>query len=241
MTFASALAIAVVVWSISMLRSVPLRALVYSLPVPMSLALVGSGVTVDGIQLVGVVLLVLFFAIVAALHLRLRWPILLADATAAIACAAAGWALPRGLPLVPALIGVVVLWLLALAVAPNATTEPVAMAPARRSVPQSGATLAGVTVTALAVLALGDQLAGLVVTFPYAGVLVAVEVRHQLTAFTWQFARTAIALVAFLTGYALLQDHGVAPALIAGWLAFAACVVPLTLWSRHRTTHRSTT
>ncbi|MEK8110182.1 hypothetical protein NKG94_49460 [Micromonospora sp. M12] len=68
-----------VVWAVSVIRSVRLRALVYSLPLPMTLALVSTDHRVDGAQLLGVLGLNLFFVTVAVTHHRLRWPILLAD------------------------------------------------------------------------------------------------------------------------------------------------------------------
>lgn len=87
--------------------------------------------------------------------------------------------------------------------------------------------LAGVLTATFAVVWLAGLLAGLVVTFPYSGVLVAVEVRRELVAFTWAFARTSIALVAFLAGFAGGQGHGTAVGLVAGWLAFGVCAVAL--------------
>jgi hypothetical protein len=79
---------------------------------------------------------------------------------------------------------------------------------------------------------LGGLLSGLVVTFPYAGVLVAVEARRQLTAFTWHFARVSIALVTFVAGYYLLSGAGEPAALVAGWLGYG--VVALALHAAHR-------
>ncbi|HYN97247.1 MAG TPA: hypothetical protein VES42_25695 [Pilimelia sp.] len=228
MNLAAALVITAVVWSVSLIRPVRLRALAYSLPVPMTAVLVTGDVRVDGSQLLGVVLLVGFFAVVALLHVRLGWHILLADAAAIAAYIVVAWALPPSVPLVPALLAVVALWLAGwlLPLPPREERQPPRTAILSAA---TAAKLAGVLAAALVVVGLGGLLAGLVVTFPYSGVLVAVEVRGQLVPFTRHFARTAIALAAFVAGYAACQDRGTVLALLAGWLAFGACAAALHL------------
>ncbi|MBM0278517.1 hypothetical protein, partial [Micromonospora tarensis] len=79
MTWSGVLLVTALVWAVSVIRSVRLRALVYSLPLPMTLALISSGHRVEGAQLLGVLGLNLFFVTVVLTHRRLRWPILLAD------------------------------------------------------------------------------------------------------------------------------------------------------------------
>ena len=83
----------------------------------------------------------------------------------------------------------------------------------------------GAVLTAL----LGAVLRGMVVTFPYSGVLVAVEARRQLAEFSGHFARNSLALVGFLTAYHYLQDVSSGVALGAGWAAFAVVAVVLHL------------
>ncbi|GAB1692340.1 hypothetical protein [Krasilnikovia sp. M28-CT-15] len=224
MTPLAAAAVALLVWAVGLIRPVRARALLYSLPVPMSLVLVGGRVHVDGTQVIGVLLLVAFFAVTALLHLRLGWPVLLADVTAAAGYVAVAWALPAPLPLVPCVIIVVGLWLAGLLVPWPSPATPAAPRPSR---PRAALKLAAVCATTFAVAGLAGLLAGLVVTFPFSGVLVAVEVRRDLAAFTRHFARTAIALVAFVCGFAAGQDHGVGAGLALGWLAYGGCAVVL--------------
>jgi hypothetical protein len=303
-TAPAAVAVALVVWSISLIRPVRVRALVYSLPVPMSLVLLAGPVRVDGTQVVGVLLLVAFFAATAVLHARLRWPVVPAVVTAAAGYVAAAWALPPHLPMLPCLLAVTALWLAGLRLprpparspappdrkqAPPGEGPPSSdgspLPPDRRPAPTGNgpappgngpalhgsgpalhgngpalhgngpalhgngpalhgngpvlpgggaqsrswlpavAKLGAVLAATFAVAGLAGLLAGLVVTFPYSGVLVAVEVRHELAAFTWHLSRTAIGLVAFVAGVAAGQGHGVAAGLAAGWLAFAGCAL----------------
>ncbi|MBX7266144.1 hypothetical protein KIF24_09010 [Micromonospora sp. Llam7] len=85
--------------------------------------------------------------------------------------------------------------------------------------------LAGAVLTGL----LGQVLRGLVVTFPYAGVLVAVEVRRDLPAFCRHFARNSLALLGFLVGVRLGQDASVAVSLVVGWVGFGLVAAALHL------------
>ena len=65
MTWSAVLLVTAVVWAVSVIRSVRLRALVYSLPLPMTLALLTTDYPVGGAQVLGVVGLNLFFVTVA--------------------------------------------------------------------------------------------------------------------------------------------------------------------------------
>ncbi|MGN9892102.1 hypothetical protein [Micromonospora sp. L31] len=239
MTWSAVLLVTAVVWAVSVIRSVRLRAFVYSLPLPMTLALVTTDHRVDGAQLLGVLGLNLFFVTVALTHHRLRWPILLAD----LAGIAAYVALSAGLlavpvPFGPALAGTLALWLLAMVVlrrraraVPAPPERPVDARPDSLPAPAKLAVIfAGAVLTGL----LGQLLRGMVVTFPYSGVLVAVEARRQLVDFSRHFARNSLALVGFLTAYHHLQDASPVVALAGGWAAFALLATALHLPRRRR-------
>lgn len=256
MTLVGAVLVTVTVWAVSLIGPVRLRALVYGLPVPMSLVLSGTGQRVDGGQIIGVLLLVAFFATVAVLHVRLAWPVLLADAAAVVGYIIFGWLLPARVPLWPAVTAVTALWAVGLVLAHR---RPVAVPPGgaardrtstvdhdRAPVRRTGvrvalAKLAGVFAAALLMTVLAGPLAGLVVTFPYSGVLVAVEVRRDLVEFTRHFAVTAISLVGFLTGYAACQHRGTVVALAAGWGVFLVLAAASQLTRRRRGNHAGAT
>ncbi|MFU8875071.1 hypothetical protein [Micromonospora sp. SL4-19] len=247
MTWSAVLLVTVVVWAVSVIRSVRVRAFVYSLPLPMTLALVTTGHRVDGAQLLGVVGLNLFFVAVAVTHRRLRWPILLADA----AGIAAYVALSAGVLAVPApfevsLVATVALWAATMAVLalraraaarrapapagpPGSDGEPAPAADARRDGLAAPVKLVVIFVGAVLTGLLGELLRGMVVTFPYSGVLVAVEARRQLADFSRHFARNSLALVGFLTAYHYLQDASPVVALAAAWAAFALVSAALHL------------
>ncbi|GIJ80594.1 hypothetical protein SAMN05443287_11592 [Micromonospora phaseoli] len=232
MTAQGVLLVTAVVWAVSLIRPVRWRAFVASLPLPMSAALLATGYQVDGGQLVGVVGLNLFFGIVLLTHHRLRWPILLADLAGIAGYLAVAAALgPVALPLLPTLAGVVLLWLIAVLVlgrwAPAPDPDPVVASEAARlpAAVRLLLILAGATLTGL----LGQVLRGLVVTFPYAGVLVAVEVRRELPEFCRHFVRNSLALIGFLAGVYLGQEVSGGVALALGWAGFGLIAAALHL------------
>ncbi|MEU8332098.1 hypothetical protein [Micromonospora sp. NPDC048839] len=245
MTVSGVLLVTAVVWAVSVIRSVRLRALVYSLPLPMTLALVSTDHRVDGAQLLGVLGLNLFFVTVAVTHHRLRWPILLADgAGIAVYVALSAGLLAVRVPFEAALAGTLALWLAAMLLLRRrvahpradiaADTDADAGAEARSDGLPVLLKLVVIFVGAILTTLLGAVLRGMVVTFPYSGVLVAVEARRQLPEFSWHFARNSLGLVGFLTAYHYVQDISPTVALVAGWAAFAVVAVALHLPSRAR-------
>ncbi|MFI7609057.1 hypothetical protein ACIBTV_28620 [Micromonospora sp. NPDC049366] len=241
MTWSAVLLVTAVVWAISVIRSVRLRALVYSLPLPMTLALVSTGHPVDGAQLLGVLGLNLFFVTVAVTHQRLRWPILIADgAGIAVYVALSAGLLAVPVPFEGALAGMLMLWSAAMLVLRRRARSGVETAgadgstDARRDGLPALLKLVVIFVGALLTGLLGGLLRGMVVTFPYSGVLVAIEARRQLADFSRHFARNSLALVGFLTAYHYLQDVSPAVALGGGWVAFALVAGALHLRPRRR-------
>ncbi|TDC26310.1 hypothetical protein E1211_30250, partial [Micromonospora sp. 15K316] len=230
-----------VVWVVSVIRSVRVRAFVYSLPLPMTLALVTTGHPVDGAQLVGVAGLNLFFVVVAFTHHRLRWPILVADAAGVAAYVALSLGvLAVPIPFEAALVGVLVAWAAtmtalryraraATVAVPEAGDSVAPAATARRDALAAPAKLVVIFVGAVLTGLLGGLLRGMVVTFPYSGVLVAVEARRQLVEFSRHFARNSLALIGFLAGYHYVQDASPAAALAVAWSVFALTSVAVHL------------
>jgi hypothetical protein len=116
MTLLTAAVVTLVVWAVSLVRSVPARALIYSLPVPITLVLVTTGIPVGAEHLLGVVLLNAFVAVVAWLHSR-GLHILLADLGGVVAYVGGSWALLRlgHLPFRSTLVLTLIAWTLVVA------------------------------------------------------------------------------------------------------------------------------
>lgn len=248
MTVAAVLLVTAVVWAISLIRSVRLRALVYSLPVPMTLALATTGFRVDGAQVLGVVALNVFFLTVSVLHHRLGWHILVADLLGVAAYLLLSAVLLRvgPVPFAGALAGTLAGWLGAMLVLrrgpPPGPPRPVGASGGAERAGDAGRTgnagrealappvkLLVILCGALSTVLLGDLLRQMVVTFPYSGVLVAVEARRDLPEFTRHFARNSLGLVAFVAGFHWLQDQSRPVALGGAWMAFALVALALQL------------
>ncbi|GAB7050918.1 hypothetical protein [Catenuloplanes indicus] len=227
MTVATALLIAAVVVAVRLIPSVRWKAVVYALPLPMTLALVASGAPVDARHLIGVVLLVLFFVLAGLLHHRFGLHILLADTLAIVAYLLVAWPLTTlgDLPFLPVLAAVCVLWA-AIGLRRPPPPEAGPPQPRRRpTLPQ----VALVVAAALLIAQFAGVLQAFVVTFPYSGVLVVIETRRSLPAFTRQFARASLALVAFLTAFHLAAPLGTGWALAAAWAAHVTITTALLL------------
>jgi hypothetical protein len=234
MTIFTALLITLIVWAISMIRSIRWRALIYSLPLPITLVLVTAPVHIDGSQLLGIVALSLFITVVAITHTRLCWPILLADAAGIAAYIGLSLLIAsfETIPFWPVLIAITALWGTATLLRPPLREDVTAPAPGAR--PGAAIKLGAVFSASLLMVALGNLLKGLIVTFPYSGVLVVIETRDHLTAFDRHFTRNSISLAAYFTGYYLLQEHAQPLALAGGWSAFAGCLLALHLSRANR-------
>jgi hypothetical protein len=232
-TLITSLLITLTVWAVSTIRSIRWRSLVYSLPLPISLALITTSAKVDGSQIWGVVALNLFFSIVALIHVRWGWPILVADALGVVAYIGLSITVAAfaPIPFWPSLLAVIVLWISAIFLIPlNGHDTP---ARPEQQWPGSLVKLSSVFGASLLMVAIGNLLKGFVVTFPYSGVLVAIETRHDLGDFTRHFARNSISLIAYFTGCYVARDRGETIAITAGWVAFALCAAALQLvWQK---------
>jgi hypothetical protein len=238
MTLFTGAVVTLVVWAVSLVRSVSVRALIYSLPLPITMVLLATRIPVGAQQLLGVVLLNVFVATVTWLHHRLRWHILLADLAGVAAYIAGSWALLQagGLPFAPILATTFGVWVIVFALHRSTTTRRQQTQPPSRAQPPRGrrtlSTFGKLLVLALGaslMVGLGQLLQGLVVTFPYSGVLVVIETRRDLVEFRAHFTRNSLALLAFIAAYYLTQDVSRYLAVAAGWTAFVSCALLLHL------------
>ena len=246
MTILSAAVIAVVVWAVGLIGPTRWRAVVYALPVPITAVMASTDLSVDARTLLGVGALCAFIVAVTWLHDRLGWPVLLADAAAALLYVGLGALIARlpALPFWPVAGALVVVWVATAAavLARPGVARPVV--PQRRSVPGSLLKLAGVFGAALAMVALGGVLRGLVVTFPYSGVLVVVDARDRLPSFARHFLLASPGLLLFLVGFHAGEGWGRPAAIGAGWvatLAGALVLAPLNRLLSRRETAASVT
>jgi len=198
-------------------RSPRLRAILYSIPIPMTIALLGASPSGPGGQYLGVLLLVAFMYAVAFLEPRTGRVVAVASASAAyvgVAAAAHRWLdLPPVATFAASVCGLaaLLLWRRRRPVSDEALTrgEPGPLE------------YAAVPVVTAATWALGGVLGPFVVTFPYSGVPTALAMRSGRLAFAAGFATQAGLLLGFLGLFHLAhRDLGTGASLTLAWAAF---------------------
>jgi hypothetical protein len=228
-TVVSAAVIALVVWAIGLIGPTRWRAVVYALPIPVTVVLASTDLGVDARTLIGIAGLCSFIVVVTVLHDGFGWPVLLADAGGAVLYVLTGGLVARlpELPFWPVLAGLLAVWALTATAVLRypGVARPVPVV--ESSVRGSLLKLLGVFAAALAMVALGGFLRGLVVTFPYSGVLVVLDARDRLRSFTRHFLLASPGLLLFLAGFHLGEPHGRVTGIAAGWVASLACAAAL--------------
>lgn len=213
-------AITLVVWAVTTIRSPGLRATLYSLPIPMSLAIVlVDADPPSGNQLLGVFLLVAFFSTVRTLSLRMSNVLAVAISTAGYLAVTVTIERLVQLPWTVAYVLAPLLWALGIALT-NSLRPDAADRSTGASERVAPALLGSALATAVS-FALGSSLGGFIVTFPYSGVAVALLWRDDRRAFCQKLARRSIGLYVFLGVYHEVSGlHSLGVSLAAAWAAF---------------------
>lgn len=226
-----ALVIGAVITAITVVKNPRVKALIYSLPIPMTVALITTGGEVDGTHIMGVALVTAFLWLVMVLYVK-GIHIIVADIVAALSYVAVGYVLVTfvSLPVYVVAIIYAVLWGLFAVLykhpkAKKAQPSQPAVHPAYK--------FSAVSAMAFLLLSLKNVLSGVVVTFPFSGVFAVVETKHMLRELAVVFTRNSLGIVGFfVTIYALGELH-LALKIAAGWAAYlivlrlASCAVPL--------------
>lgn len=192
-----ALSIAAIIVVIASLTSARAKAIVYSLPIPITMALIASRNGVDGSHVIGLGLLMGFLWLVSQLSSR-GINILLADVISATAYVGVGYAI-LGLkdmaPFYILCITYAVFWLI-FRLFERQRPAPIA---ANVSGKKINLWLKALVVFFIAycLLETKNLLSGIVVTFPFLGVFAVVEMKENLRTLSREFAKNSIAILAF--------------------------------------------
>lgn len=217
----SALVICGVISLMAMLRSDRAKSLVYSLPIPITVALLATGSHINGLTFVGIVLANLFLWGTYYLYEVLKLPILLADTLLAFAYVVVGYLLSKVMT-IPVSLGLTifpVLWLILMFVAVKQ--------PAMRRVPDTAQL--PIWIKAPIVLSVAyllftakDYLPGVIALFPFTGVFAVYEGKDLLKILALVFTRNSIAIWAFLAAdHLLIVVMGKWPGLLASWIVYS--------------------
>lgn len=212
------------------------KALLYSFPVPFTIANMALGQPVGAAHMIGYLNLLLFMNMVRWLHYGLKAPIVASIGLSALTYGVLGVALNAVLPLTAA-----TFWAAAFVVAAVGITLalllPHRLEPAYRSelpVPLKFAVIAAV----IAVLvALKGALGGFMATFPMVGVVATYEARHSLWTMTRQTPVVILCLGAMAASMRVTQQlfsFGIPASLAVGWVVCLAVLIPVTIvrWRR---------
>ena len=214
----SAIAIGLIIATMAYIKNSHLKALVYSLPIPITIALVATGGKVNITNIVGLFLLSLFLWFVWLLNDR-GINVFVADIIAALSYVLGGYVVIKHIN-IPFYLGVflyLVIWFSFLILYRNRVVIE-----KKKQDPKIKPEIKGVIVTVLAyfLLSLKTYLSGIIVTFPFSGVFAVIEGKHILETLASVFSRNSIAiLMMFVTIYTLGKVN-LGLKIIAGWIVY---------------------
>lgn len=216
----SAFIIGLVIAAMAMVKNTRLKALIYTLPIPITVTFIGTGGNVGAHHVIGLLLVNVFLWCVYVLSVW-KINIFLSDVIAAVVYTGAGYLVINfiELPFCWAALGYAVLWLAFVLFYQNRDQkeEPPSTSKIKPTIKFSI-----VSIVAYVLLSLKNYLSGIVVTFPFSGVFAVVEGRHMLQQLAATFTRNSIAILAmFMVLYVLRHVH-MGIGISIGWLAFVA-------------------
>lgn len=217
-----AAAIAIIIAIIAIVKNPKIKAIVYGLPIPITLALIATQKEVDGSHIIGLFLLTGFLWLVYWLF-KFGANIVLADIFSAIIYASAGYFLLKIIPIenfYSLAIAYFVFWILfAIFIEHTPVSEN-----EKREVKKINPFLKMTVVfpLAFALLYLKGLLVGVVVTFPFSGVFVVVETRKYLKTIAWEFTKnSSISILIFLIVIHILSSQlGLYASIFIGWIVY---------------------
>lgn len=213
----SAAAIGLIIFTMSLLKRGHLKALVYSLPIPITIALVATNGHVNETNVIGLIILCLFLW-ATYWQVNRSVNIYLADILASIGYVAIGYIAISYIKasFLAASLVYLITWLLFILFyrheAEKKTELPAKIQPILK--------LPVVTLLAFVLLSLKSHLAGIVVTFPFSGVFAVVESRRTLRTLAAVFTRNSIAILALFLAMYYLDSINFGLRILAGWLVY---------------------
>ncbi|MCA9337341.1 hypothetical protein KC951_01380 [Candidatus Saccharibacteria bacterium] len=220
----SAVLIGAIIGAMALIKKPRTKALVYSLPFPITIALIATHGKVDESNIIGLFLLSGFLWLVYWLYTK-GFSIYLADIISAALYVLIGYFLIKTMPTGFVLLTILYLafWFLFVLLYRKHEEEEVKHRP-HKIKPLYKTVI--VTPLAFLLLALKSQLAGIVVTFPFSGVFAVVEGQYILRTLAAIFTRNSIAILAlFVTIYCTVDAIGFWYSIVAGWISYIAILL----------------
>ena len=204
------------------------KALLFNLPIPFTLATLAVGKPLAAANVLGLLMLFLFVHGVRILHTRLKVNIVVSIALLGLGYCAIGAALAPVVPATPGAFWTALSCVFALGVFLHLTI-PHRAEPAYRSELPVWIKFPTIVLVIAALVTIKGQLQGFMTMFPMAGVVTLYETRRCLWTISRQVPLMMITFVAMQGVTYLLTDAvGLGPALLLGWAAFTALLIPMT-------------
>jgi hypothetical protein len=215
-----ALIIAGIIVVIAMVKTPKMKAIVYGLPIPITVALIASQKGVNESHIIGLGLLVGFLWLVKFLQAR-GWHVIFADLIAAIAYVSIGYVLVKftAVSFEFAVFLYVIAWGAFVTLSKRRKIEQTQFSSKRVSL-----WLRAIIVFCIAyfLLETKDFLSGIIVTFPFSGVFAVIEMKENLNTLAREFTKNSIAILAFFIAvWATMNLWGIMMAILVGWAVYA--------------------
>ena len=212
------------------------KAFLLGLPFPFTIANLSLGQSIGPGHVLGVAVLLLFVNLVRVLHHRLRLAIIPSIAVSACAYLALAVVLNRIVPK-----GAVSFWgslllVMSLGILLVALVEP-RRESAHRSPLPLGLKVAAIAAVVIGIVMLKQVLGGFMTMFPMVSTIAAYESRHSLWTLSRQVPFFILEVTPMLAVMWLAQHlfkTGIPLSLAAGWVAFLAVMVPVTITQMRR-------
>lgn len=191
------------------------KATIYSLPIPITIVLIVTNITIDYSHIVGLFLLCLFLWSVFYIHEKIHTPILIADIFSASIYVVLGFLLMKLFTFgfwQTALL-YVIFWLVYIS-----RYKPINQSDSRSRIHPL---IKGVIVFLIALLLLfmKNNLGGFIVTFPFLGIFAVLETKNATYTLAGEFTKNSLAVLLLFIAIRLLSTHiGFYQAIIVGWL-----------------------
>lgn len=213
--------IAVVITVISVIKNSVVKAIVYGLPIPITVALIASQRGVDGTHVAGLFLLVGFIWSVYWLC-RSGLKVITADVLSALLYVGIGYVttkLPLGGEFVTMTVIYVCFWLIYMKMkGENHVYGEASYQPKKVSLVVKSVSTFGI---ASLLLMLKELLSGVIVTFPFSGVFAVLEMHGKLQTLATEFTKNSIAILTFFVAvYIFTSMTGLYTAIIIGWIIY---------------------
>jgi len=212
------------------------KALLYSFPVPFTIANLALSRPIGTSHMLGYLNLLLFLNMVRWLYHGLKLPIVASIAASAVTYCLLGVALNAIVPLTAAAFWIAFAAVVTVGIA-LAVALPYRAEPGHRSDLPVAAKFAVIAVVISALVALKGALGGFMTTFPMVGVVATYEARHSLWTMVRQTPLVILSLGSMAASMWVAQQAfslAIPASLVVGWIVCLAVLVPVTVlrWRR---------